>query len=62
MSFDFPGAVNTYALGINNAGQIVGAYDYNTLDHAQHGFVTSPIAPADFEKPGCCVADPNWKE
>ena len=25
-SFDYPGAVNTYAYGINNAGQIVGYY------------------------------------
>ena len=25
-SFDYPGAADTYAFGINNAGQIVGGY------------------------------------
>jgi uncharacterized membrane protein len=52
MSFSYPGAAATAAAGINASGQIVGAYtfDYN----AWHGFVTSPIAAADFDRPGCC--------
>ncbi len=47
-------------MGINNAGQMVGSFDYG--DNAQHGFIASPIPPADFERPGCCTVDPNWKE
>jgi uncharacterized membrane protein len=52
ISFRYPHARATYADGINSAGQIVGAYtfDYQT----SHGFVTSPITDADFERPGCC--------
>lgn len=55
ISFDYPGAVDTYPVGINSAGQIVGGYDYHTLDGASYGFVSSPITPADFERPGCCL-------
>jgi uncharacterized membrane protein len=52
MSFSYPGAAATVAYGINVSGQIVGAY---TFDYeAWHGFVTSPIAAADFDRPGCC--------
>jgi hypothetical protein len=41
-SFDFPGAIATFADGINASGQIVGSY---TLDgSAFHGYVTNPIA------------------
>jgi probable HAF family extracellular repeat protein len=49
VSLDYPGATATFAMGINNAGQIVGFYtfDYQTY----HGFVTSPISLADFEQP-----------
>jgi probable HAF family extracellular repeat protein len=52
ISFRYPHARATYAEGINSAGQIVGAYtfDYQT----GHGFATSPIIDADFERPGCC--------
>jgi probable HAF family extracellular repeat protein len=60
ITLDYPGAQQTFALGINNAGQIVGSY---TLDNTTyHGFVTSPLTAADFERPGCCLVDPNWKE
>lgn len=34
----FPGAYNTWAYGINNAGEIVGAYE-NPNDGAVHGFL-----------------------
>jgi uncharacterized membrane protein len=46
LSLDYPGAAATFALGINNAGQVVGAY---SLDNITHGFVTSPITSADFK-------------
>jgi len=38
ITVDFPGAVSTYVTGINNKGQIVGAYDDGV---ATHGFVWS---------------------
>jgi hypothetical protein len=46
ISFSYPGAILTYAFRINTSGEIVGDYtlDYNTY----HGFVTSPLSPADF--------------
>jgi probable HAF family extracellular repeat protein len=54
ISFDYPGAGATFATGINSSGQIVGEY---TSDFSvYHGFVTSPITAADFERPGCCQA------
>jgi probable HAF family extracellular repeat protein len=47
ISFSYPGAEGTYADGINDSGQVVGWY---TLDYvAYHGFVTSPVTPADFQ-------------
>jgi hypothetical protein len=46
LSFSYPGAAATAATGINKSGQIVGQY---TFDYkAFHGFVTNPIADADF--------------
>lgn len=52
MSFNYPGSLATVAYGINLSGQIVGAYTSD--NQAWHGFVTSPITAADFERPGCC--------
>ena len=46
LSFDYPGAMGTYASGINNAGQIVGSYTFD--QQTFHGFVTSPVTSADF--------------
>jgi uncharacterized membrane protein len=52
ISFSYPAAQFTAASGINSSGQIVGSY---TLDNnSWHGFVTSPITDADFQRPGCC--------
>jgi probable HAF family extracellular repeat protein len=50
VSFQYPGAIGTYAYGINNSGQVVGQYELS--DYTYHGFVTSPIAAADFEEEG----------
>jgi probable HAF family extracellular repeat protein len=47
LSIRYPGAIATLASGINNAGQVVGTYELE--DSTFHGFVTSPITPADFE-------------
>lgn len=52
LSFEYPGSTDSFATGINASGQIVGQYD--SADNVYHGFVTSPIAAADFEWPGCC--------
>lgn len=60
LPIDYPGAVDTFILGVNNAGELVGGYDY--ADGKQHGFFTSPVTLNDFERPGCCKIDPNWKE
>ena len=48
LSFKYPGASGTFAIGINGSGQIVGEYtsDFSTY----HGFVTSPITAADFRE------------
>jgi probable HAF family extracellular repeat protein len=46
VSLRFPGAMETFASGINNAGQIVGSYTFDQQTY--HGFVTSPITAADF--------------
>jgi hypothetical protein len=52
VSFSYPGALGTFAYGINMSEQIVGAY---TFDYqAYHGFVSSPLTPADFERTDCC--------
>jgi uncharacterized membrane protein len=53
VSFSYPGAVGTFAGGINASGQVVG--EYFLADGILHGFVTSPINAADFERPDCCV-------
>ena len=48
-SFGYPGAAGTFAAGINRFGQIVGQYTFDF--NSYHGFVTSPIAAAYFERP-----------
>ena len=53
ISFSYPGAEYTAASGINKSGQIVGSYTPD-VQTTWHGFVTSPITPADFDRPGCC--------
>jgi len=57
VSFRYPTSIFTGATGINASGQIVG--QYQLPDYTYHGFVTSPITDADFERSGCCqtVAD-----
>jgi hypothetical protein len=54
MEFDYPGANVTIPAGVNAPGQIVGEYQL-TESGPYQGFVTSPITPADFERPGCCL-------
>jgi probable HAF family extracellular repeat protein len=46
-----PGAFATTARGINNAGQVVGDFTPG-VGTEDHGFVTSPITDADFEREG----------
>ena len=50
ISLSYPGGQATAALGISASGQIVGSY----IDpsNVTHGFVTSPITAADFERYG----------
>ncbi len=48
--FSYPGAMWTFASDINNSGQIVGTYSFDRI--AYHGFVTSPITSADFDRLG----------
>ena len=48
LSFDFPNAFQTFADGINNAGQVVGTYTATEYGYF-HGFVTSPVTVADFQ-------------
>ncbi len=48
LSLDYPGAVETYADGVNGSGQIVGSYTFDQQTY--HGYVTSPITAADFEE------------
>jgi uncharacterized membrane protein len=43
LSFDYPGSTDTFALGINSLGQVVGNYVVRG-DSIEHGFVTSPIS------------------
>lgn len=47
LSFDYPGAMETYAYGINSAGQIVGSYTFD--QQTFHGFVTNPITSQVFD-------------
>lgn len=49
LSFDYPGSVTTFALGINSLGQIVGCYSLS--DGITHGYVTSPISSSQFASP-----------
>jgi len=49
ISLNFPNSYFTSASGINNAGQVVGVYS-DGLNAPEHGFITSPIMSADFEK------------
>ena len=42
-AIDFPGATETWAFGINNAGQIVGAYW--SASTGTHGFIATPVPP-----------------
>jgi hypothetical protein len=46
ISFTYPGAV-TLAFGVNAAGQIVGAYTFDSQTY--YGFITNPVTPADFQ-------------
>lgn len=46
LTFSYPGALYTFALGINSNGQIVGSYSIDLQTY--HGFVSSPIAADDF--------------
>jgi hypothetical protein len=61
LSFDYPGAYVTGATGINATGQVVGFYQVDESGTSQ-GFATSPITPADFERPGCCMVAPYEPE
>lgn len=49
-SFDYPGAMFTFALGINNAGQMVGGYSLDGV--TTHGYVTSPITAYQLQPSG----------
>lgn len=49
ISFSYPGALQTYASGVNASGQAVGEYTFDQQTY--HGFVTSPLTPADFGEP-----------
>jgi YVTN family beta-propeller protein/probable HAF family extracellular repeat protein len=53
-AFDFPGAIETLPLGINNAGQIVGAYRTVTGSGLQqlHGFLLSNGSFQTIDYPG----------
>jgi len=55
-TIDVPGATNTFAYGINNAGQIVGSYSYGPKDQyghqAQNAFVLSGGNFSTFSYPG----------
>jgi hypothetical protein len=46
---DYPGATHTYAYGINDSGQIVGAYYVGGLSH---GFTWSGGVYTSFDYPG----------
>lgn len=53
---DYPGAANTWAMGINPQGDIVG---YWGLNGVQHGFFLGRDAsvPVSIDKPGACRTD-----
>jgi uncharacterized membrane protein len=53
--FDVPGSLGTGALGINNAGQITGAYDDTAGRH--HGFVLRRGHYTTIDAPGRTVTD-----
>jgi uncharacterized membrane protein len=59
ISLVYPGAFATTALGINNAGQVVGDYTLGIATE-NHGFVTSPVTDADFEREGVPVPLRNF--
>ena len=52
---DYPGAVRTFALGINPAGEIVGAYD-DALGN-EHGFLLRAGTFTSFDYPGAAWTD-----
>ncbi len=52
---DYPGAIATFALGINPAGDIVGAWDDSS--GSEHGFVLRAGAFASFDYPGAVWTD-----
>ena len=49
-TIDFPGALDTEALGINNSGQIVGVYQSQT--HVNHGFLLDGSVFTTIDPPG----------
>ena len=51
-TLDLPGATDTQALGINNAGQIVGAFEAGGLQVPSHGFLLSGGAYTQLDVPG----------
>jgi probable HAF family extracellular repeat protein len=48
LSLSYPSALWTLAYGVNASGQVVGAYTFDSITY--HGFVTSPITAADFQR------------
>ncbi|MEP6961975.1 MAG: PxKF domain-containing protein [Acidobacteriota bacterium] len=57
-NFDFPGAVQTIPLGINDPGQIVGGY-YNPSSGTAHGFLLSGGTFTTIDYPGASGTQPN---
>jgi uncharacterized membrane protein len=53
-TIDYPGATQTFVLGINAAGDVVGAYDDA---FGEHGFVLSNGQGASFDWPGATWTD-----
>jgi len=53
-SFDYPGALFTYASGINNAGQIVGFYE--DLNGNEHAFLKNGSTYTTIDPPGANFA------
>jgi uncharacterized membrane protein len=50
-SFDYPGAADTWAWGLNNEGAIVGYYD-DSGSNATHGFLLSGGTYTSIDVPG----------
>ena len=50
LSFHYPGSTDTFPLGINSLGQVVGNYIVRG-DSIEHGFVTSPVTALQFAMP-----------